>query len=54
MSEFFASITDYKKLAEWINKHSMVSAGVVGGAALSGNTEKRETGGRLIPKNRKL
>lgn len=53
MSEFFASITDYKKLAEWINKHSLVSAGVVGGAALSGNTEKRETGGRLIPKHAK-
>jgi hypothetical protein len=47
MSEFFASITDYKKLAEWINKHSMVSAGVVGGAALSNNTEKHETGGHL-------
>lgn len=25
MSEFFASITDYKKLAEWINKHSLVA-----------------------------
>lgn len=42
MSEFFASITDYKKLAEWINKHSLVSAGVVGGAALSSNTEKHK------------
>lgn len=47
MSEFFASITDYKKLAEWINKHSMVSAGVVGGAALSGNTEKHKKGGLI-------
>ena len=53
MSEFFASITDYKKLAEWINKHSMISTGIVGGAALSGNTEKHETGGRLIPKHAK-
>ncbi len=54
MSEFFASITDYKKLAEWINKHSLVSAGVVGGAALSGNTEKRNQGGRLIHKHKKV
>ena len=53
MSEFFASITDYKKLAEWINKHSMVSAGIVGGAALSSNAEKRKQGGRLIPKHAK-
>ena len=52
MSEFFASITDYKKLAEWINKHSLVSAGVVGGAAVSNDIKEHKKGG-LISKHAK-